>query len=64
MRRYEFNILIRMGLAGSAVMIGRKKPTRSMFLSSISITPKEMTDLPLLASVAVINRVFAMIVPS
>jgi hypothetical protein len=33
--------------------MGLKKPTFSIFLSNISMTPRLTSDLPLLASVAV-----------
>ena len=42
--------------AGSTLMSGLKKPTRPTLRDSISITPREMADLPLLASVAVMYR--------
>jgi hypothetical protein len=42
-------------------IMGRKKPTLSIFLNSISIIPRAMVDFPLLASVAVIYRLLDMV---
>jgi hypothetical protein len=41
--------------------MGRKKPTLLIFLKSISITPRDISDFPLRASVAVIKRLSAII---
>ena len=52
--RYPILLVVGGPRSGSTLMIGRKKPTRSIFRSNISITPKDITDFPLLASVPVI----------